>query len=251
MNLSLALNGATKTIQRNAPELLTAVGVAGVAVTSYLASKASIEAAEIVRMDESVAGTHADPKERWKERIKQTWRLYIPTAISGTVTIGCIIAASKAQSQKTAAAVAAYSLTERAFSEYKEKVVEQVGKNKEEKIRDEIVQEHIASNPPPPSMMVVESNGNVLCYEEYTGRYVWSTMEKLRSAQNKINEKILREDYVMLSEFYDLIHIKPTSHSHEMGWEDGKLLELIFSAALTDDGTPCMGFNYNYVRPIT
>lgn len=249
--MNLALTSATKTLQRNAPEILTAVGVAGVAVTSYLASKASIEAAEIVRMDESAGGTHADPKERWKERIKQTWRLYIPTAISGTVTVGCILAASKAQSQKTAAAVAAYSLTERAFSEYKEKVVEQIGKNKEEKVRDEIVQDHVTSNPPPASMMVVETNGNVLCCEDYTGRYVWTTMEKLRSAQNKINEKILRQDYVLLDEFYDLIHMRSTSHSHEMGWEDGKLLELQFSAVLTDDGTPCMGFTYNYVRPIT
>lgn len=239
-----------KQLKRNSPEILTAAGVTGVIMTAYLASKASIEAAEIVRMDEAVGGTHSDPKERWKERVKHTWRLYIPAAVSGTVTIACIIGGTKAQAQKTAAAVAAYSLTERAFSEYKDKVAEQIGINKEQAIRDEIAQDRVNENPPSQAiLMPVE--GNSLCYEQHTGRYFWCTMERLLSAQNKINEQILRQDYVLLDEFYEMIWIAPTSASRKMGWEDGKLLELQFSAVLTDEGRPCMAFDYNYIRPIT
>ncbi len=63
------------------------------------------------------------------------------------MTIVCIVGSSKAGGRRTTAAVAAYSLTERAFSEYKEKVVEQIGKGQEQKIRDEIVQDQVDKKP--------------------------------------------------------------------------------------------------------
>lgn len=245
MNLAIFSTRFGKTVKSNAPEILTGLGVTGVITTSYLSGKASYEAATFLeRMD-----LPSERKERIKKQIKETWRFYIPAGISGVLTIGCIVGASRASGKRTAAAVAAYSLTEKAFSDYKEKVVEQIGKNKEQKVRDEIAQDTVTQNPPS-SMMLVAVEGNVLCYEQYSGRYFWSTMEKLRSATNEINSRIVREDYVLLDEFYDLIFVSRTDASGSMGWGEAKLLELEFSAVLTEDNKPCMAFSYNYVKPI-
>lgn len=246
MNIGLLFTNTIKQLKRNSPEILTALGVSGVITTAYLTAKASFKAAEVI------SGTDLpdDRKDRIKEQVKHTWELYIPAGICGVATMGCIIAGTRAQAQKTAAAMAAYSVTERAFSEYKEKVAEQIGAKKEQALQDEVAQDKVAQNPPS-SMMLVAVEGNVLCCELFSGRYFWSTMEKLRSAQNEINSRIVREPYVLLDEFYDLLFIPRSEASGSMGWEDAKLLELEFSAVLTDENKPCMAFGYNYIRPIT
>jgi hypothetical protein len=246
MKLGDLVGTTIKQLKRNSPEILTALGVSGVITTAYLAAKASFTASEVLQ------GTELpdDRIERIKEQVRHTWVLYVPAGISGAAAIVCIIAGTRAQAQKTAVAVAAYSLTERAFSDYKEKVVEQIGVNKERSVRDEIAQEKVAQNPPTAAMLV-SVEGNVLCCELFSGRYFWSTMEKIKSAVNEINSRIVREEYVFLYEFYDLLHITRTDAANTMGWEDARLLELDFTAVMTDEEKPCMAFSYNYIHLLT
>lgn len=249
MNLSNIVPTAIKMVKSNAPEILTALGVSGVATTAYLAGKASYEAHALIVRSETTGGTAGDPKERFKERAKLTWKLYIPATVSGAVTVGCIIGASRGNSKRTAAAVTAYSITERAFTEYKEKVVEQIGKGKEEKIRDEIAQDHVNKNPAS-SQILMMGKGHVLCYEMYTGRYFKSDMESLRKAVNDINAVALREMYVSLEDFYDIIDLPHTSASDKVGWDFERPMELIFSTVLSEDGEPCLAFEYKGMKPL-
>jgi hypothetical protein len=182
------------------------------------------------------------------ERAKKTWKVYVPAGISGVLTTACIVGASRATNRRTAAAVTAYSLTERAFSEYREKVVEQIGKGKEQKLRDEVAQDRITRNPP--SQVIITSGGDVLCCELFTHRYFKSDMETLKQAQNKINYKILQLLYVTLEDFYDLIDLPHTSNSSNLGWDSDKLMELQFSTILSEGGEPCLAFDYNYTKPL-
>lgn len=249
MNLSRIFHQSLQAIKSNAPEILTALSISGVVTTAYLTGKASYEASVIIHDNESVGGTHGDRKERFKERAKHTWRLYVPAGISGAVTVGCIIASSRGAGKRTAAAVTAYSVTERAFSEYREKVVEQIGKNKEQAIRDEIAQDHILQNPQVKEI-IVTGTGQVLCCELFTHRYFRSDMEQLRKAQNDINAKIVNGYYVSLDQFYDLIGLPYTSTSGNLGWDSNKLMELHFSTVLSEHDEPCLAFDYNYTKPL-
>lgn len=230
------------TLRSNGPEILTGLGVGGVFVTSYFASKSGYEAAQHF--------SEGPPLEEIsvKDRIKQTWKIYIPPAVSGAFTVGCILAGARGSNKRTAAAVTAYSLTDRAFTEYKEKVIEQVSKNKDQKIRDEIAQDHVNANPPSTEMIV--GDGKVLCCELYTGRYFASTMETLRKAQNDINAWLLQMGKAELDSFYDGIGLPYTSASGNMGWEDDRLMELEITWVGTEDNRPCLAFNYNYLAPL-
>lgn len=249
MQPSIFFNRAVKAIKSNAPEILTALGVTGVVTTSYLVGKASFKAAKILEEEQaSDAWGHVNTKEQVIRQTKLTWKCYIPAGVSGVVTIACIIGSSKANGRRTAAAVTAYSLTERAYSEYKEKVVEQLGKNKEQKIRDEIAQDTVTKNPPSKEVIVL-GGGQVLCCELWTHRYFKSDMESLRKAENDINAMIVNTFYVTLDEFYDLLNLPHTSSSDKMGWDSDKLLELQFSSVISEDGEPCLAFDYNYLRP--
>lgn len=242
MNISGIFVTALKQAKLHSPEILTAMGITGVISTSYLASKASVQMA----LDEE---SSFDPAKSNKEKVKRYWKLYIPTGISGALTIGCILGSSQASGRRTAAAVTAFSVTEKAFSEYKEKVVEQIGKNQEQKIRDEIVQTTVIANPPKQEIMIA-GTGHILCCELYTQRYFRSDMEKLRKAQNDINARVVNDVYVALDEFYDLLGLSYTSVSCKLGWTSERLLELQFSTVMSDKGEPCLAFDYNYIKPL-
>lgn len=249
MDLKHLVNTAMKQLQKQSPNILTAIGVGGVVGTSYLVVRATFEAATIIRENEK-EGVIDDPKQRFKERTKQVWRLYIPAGVSGVVTIGCIVGSSRISGRRASAAYAAYSLSELAFGDYKDKVVEQLGKNKEEAIRTELAQEKANENPTGQQTLFVVSGGQVLCCEGHTMRYFRSDMETLRKAMNDVNHKIRNEPYVTLDEFYDLIGLAHTSYSGEMGWDSDKQFELQFHAILSDQNEPCMIFEYNYLKPL-
>ncbi len=242
MNLKELANKVLKEVKSNSPELLTAIGVSGVVTTSFLTAKASFKAARCLGEE--------SPYLSVKEKGKIVWKLFIPPAVAGTVTVGCVIGASKTSAKRTAAAVTAYSLTERAFSEYKEKVIEQIGKGKEQKIRDELAQKNVDGNPVGSKEVVVIGSGQVLCCELLTKRYFRSDMETLRKAQNDINAMLNSGVYVTLEEFYDIIGLSNTSQSDHLGWESDKQMNLDFSTVLSDAKEPCLAFDYNYVRPI-
>ena len=248
MNLSNVFINVSKVLKSNSPQILTAIGVTGVVSTAYLASKATIEATDIIRANEAVEGTHSDRKERIKERTKHVWKLYIPAVVSGGATIACVVCASRVGARRTAAAVATYSLTERAFSEYKEKVVEQIGEGKEKKLRDEIVKDRMKNNPE--TNVIVTGDGEVKCCELYTGRYFKSDMETLKRSENRINYIAMHERYATLDDFYDLVGLGGTCVSGETGWDADKLMELEYTTVLSENGEPCLAFTYNYVKPL-
>jgi hypothetical protein len=256
MNIARLLPNLLKTVKTHSPEILTALGVSGVISTAYLTAKATFKSAKLIEdkinYEEGLSGplNNADAKIRIKAKTTLVWKEYIPPAISGVASIACIIGASKAQGRRTAAAVTAYSLTERAFSEYKEKVVEQIGKGKEQKIRDEIAQDRVNKTPPPSKEVVMIGPGQVLCCELYTHRYFRSDMETLRRVQNDINARINSDKYVPLFEFYELVGLPYTTASNELGWDSDKQMELVFSTVLSEQGEPCLSFDYNYVKPI-
>jgi hypothetical protein len=239
-----------QTIKSNSPEILTAVGVAGVFTTSYLTGKAAYKASRIIAEDEQQGVMFENRKDRFKERVRLTWKLYIPAVASGAVTVGCIVGGSRATAKRTAAAVTAYSLTERAFSEYREKVTEEIGKGKEQKIRDELAQDRVSADQPVSREVIITSGGNVLCCELYTHRYFRSDMESLRRAQNDINMMVVNNLYVTLDEFYDVVGLPHTSVSDQMGWDSNRLMDLIISGTISEGGEPCLAFEYNYVKPL-
>lgn len=247
MTFASVAKRAEKLIADNSPAILTAVGVTGVVATAYLTGRATFKAAQLIALRQNLHDLDEKSHEFTpKENLELVWKCYIPPAIAVTATIAAIIAANQIGTRRTAAVVAAFSVTEKAFAEYRDKVVEKVGEKKAETIRTELAQERVEKNPIDQNKIIVTGNGNVLCYEEWTGRPFYSDMETLRKAQNDINERVLKDNYASLSDFYDLIGLERTSQSSEIGWRsDGRKLDLVFDSILTADGRPCMSVGYS------
>lgn len=231
------------------PLILSVAAGVGTLATAYLTARASFKAAEVIIAWEEENGADDNLKERLKEEIPLVWKFYIPPAISAASTIACIIGANRVEVKKTIAAQTAFAVSERVYSEYRDKVIEEFGERKDQSIRDKMADDRVKKTAPS-SEFVISGPGNVLCCELFTGRYFNSDMETLRKAQNDINAKVLGHDYATMNDFYYLVGLAHTTQGGQWGWKSDKQMNLQFSTVLTEDGRPCLAFEYNYTVPL-
>lgn len=231
------------------PAILTAIAVTGTVTTAVLAGKASFKAANLINeeqgdraYDTEVGLTPEAKPLTTKEKVELTWMLYIPAVSTGATTIAAMITANQIGNRRTAAMAAAYSLSEKAFGEYRDKVVEKLGENKEAKVREELAQDRVRKNPP--SSEVVIATGQVLCFDQHSGRYFQSDMESLKKGRNDLNFKLLREGYVSLNDFYDKIGLPCLEHGEDVGWTTDTEVDIHIFSVLSDDQRPCIAFEF-------
>lgn len=250
LNLNVLIQNGKTVVNQNASTILTAVGVVGVVTTAVLTGKAAVKATELCRDHEEAFPKVWENKKTsviTREKLGLTWQCYISPVASGVTTIGCIVAGHRLDAKKAAALAAAYGLSEKRLQEYKDKVLEKMGVNKERAVRDEVVQDRV--NATPGSNEVIIGTSNVLCFDVYSGRYFESNMEEIRQAVNTVNSYILDHEYASLSHFYDEINIPPTGMSDEVGWKSADLIEVGFSTVMSPDKRPCLAMDFNN-RPI-
>lgn len=233
--------------------ILTGVGVGGTVATAYLTGRATFKAARLISeqqnvMDEVPEDGNDHPINEHEltrfDKVKLTWRLYIPPVGAGVITIGSIIAANRISAKKVAALVVASGVSERALSEYKEKVLEKLGPRKSQDVQDEIAQDRVANTPLPTREIVLAGTGDVLCFDITTGRYFANTMEGVKRAENEVNREIIHFMSCSLSKFYDEIGLPPTPYSDTVGWNLNNHMEVVFSTVLSPDGRPCMAIDF-------
>lgn len=243
---NLLVKQAGHFVRSNSPSILSGLGVTGVIATGYLAFNAGYQTAR----HESEQPPEPSFKNRSLERIKNQWRDYIPPIVAGTVAVTCIIGATRIGNRRTAAITAAYSLSERALVEYKEKVVEKLGERKEQSIRGDIAQDKVKALGSTRDVFLVGS-GTVMCMELHTGRIFIADMEKIRRAEVEINDRLIRCDYASLAEFHTLLGISPTQNAGDFGWTHERgLLKLEIDTTLSEDERPVITFGYNYLQTL-
>ena len=246
MNFQTAIKSIGVLASKNSPTILTATAAVGVVGVAYLTGRAAYKASFVVEADDLYGGALEDPQEDFIRKAKLTWKLYIPATIAGVATITSIIAAHTISSKRVAAYMSLYAIGEKAFTEYRAKVVEQHGANKEAKVRDAVAQDRVTENPVASKEVIITGSGEVLCYETITGRYFNSSVETIRQAQNTLNAEMLNEMYVSLNDLFREIGLPVTGYGEEVGWTVDKQLDIQFSTVLSDDGRPAVAIGYNY-----
>lgn len=243
-NLTAAARSIKGVLERHVPEILTGIGVAGMVTSTVLAVKATPKACLLIndRKDELEV-----EKLPVTELVKTTWKCYIPAVVTCGASIACLVGASSVNFKRNAALATAYKLSEAALSEYKDAVIETIGEKKEQSVRDKVAEERLKKNPVSKSEVIVTGNGTTLCYDPVGNSYFKSSIQQIESAKNKLNARMLSENYVSLNDFYDELGIGPTKLGDDLGWDiykDG-LIDIAFSSRLAEDGTPCLVMDYS------
>lgn len=258
-NVTKLFNTIKTGVNRKSPEILIGLGIAGMITTTVLAVKATPKALELIeeekrrqnrKLVEESLGPECNQITNLKplEVIKVTWKCYIPAAVTGTVSIACLIGSNSVNARRNAALATAYKLSETALTEYKDKVIEEIGEQKEKVIREKIAQDKIDKSSVNKSEVVVVGSGDVLFLEPVCGKPFKSDIETVRKVINDFNYRMTtgQEEYISLSEFYDEFGLRHTTASDDLGWNLGRdgQIDIDFVAGTTEEGKPCLVLDY-------
>lgn len=258
-NFSRIVRSVKVGLYKHSPEILTGIGIAGMVTATVLAVRATPKALILIeeekrRVNEKLLAEAKKNKQENCDRIdklkpveliKTTWLCYIPAAVTGAISVACLVGASSVNLKRNAALATAYSLSKSTLKEYQEKVIETIGEKKEEKIRDSIAKDRLQRDPVINKEVIITGKGETLCYDSITSRYFKCDIEKIRKVENELNKRLISEMYVSLNEFYYEVGLRATNLGDDLGWNvnDG-LIGFEFSSQLAEDETPCLVIGY-------
>lgn len=230
-------------IKKHSPEILTGIGIAGMITTTVMAVRATPKALILIEERKEEIGAE---KLEAMDMVRTTWACYIPAAITGTLSVVCLIGASSVNARRNAALATAYTLSESALKDYQGKVIEMFGEKKNEAVKDAMAKDKVEKNPVVTREVIITEKGNTLCYDAISGRYFKSDIEKIKKAECELNRQILDDMYVSLNDFYYEIGLDSVKLGDELGWNvDSGYIDLSFSSQLASDGTPCLVIDYS------
>ena len=197
MSLKDIRDNVIKSVSEKSPEILIGLGLAGMLTSTVLAVKATPKALDILEQED---------RELSKiDKVKLTWKCYAPAAIGYCTSAACIIGANSVNSKRNAVLAGAYKISEQALLEYRDKVVEVIGEEKEKTIRDSIAEDRVQQGPKQASGVLVAGKGDTLCYDMYSGRYFNSDMDTINRILNDVNYKLMQDMIMSVNDFYDAL----------------------------------------------
>lgn len=231
-------------VKNNSPAILTAFGVAGVAITAYLTAKGQNKATKHVIEKNLERVSAGEELLTLKEKFQLTWKYYVPAALSCGIAIGSVISSQAINSKRNAALFTAVALGETALSEYREKAVELIGKGKEEKLRDAIIQDKVTEKSAEFEKLTLIDTQDQYVYDSFSGRVLVSSVEKLNKAANEVARDCINHDYASLNSFYRRIGLPEIPVGEEVGWNNANPMELNLSSAVVHENKGVLAINY-------
>lgn len=231
-----ALKSVQKSMKKHSPEILTGIGIAGMIATTITAVRATPKAMQLIDARE----IKEDRRLNNKEIVATTWKCYIPAAVTGVLSTACLIGASSANLRRNTALATAYSISETALKEYKEKAIEVVGEKKEQAIRDAVAKDQLEKAEVKERKFIPTGKGETNCFDPLTNTCFKSDMETLRKAENTLNKQMRDDLVITVNDFLQEIGLDPCDSSvgENLGWDiDKGYIDLDFSSQLVD-GVP-------------
>ena len=208
------LGGLTKLIRsghqliiKHAPGILMGMGTVGLGTAVALGIKAGpkavilTEKAEIEKAKNSQDGALME-ELTWQEKLKTLYPLYIPPVGMALFSLMCFWAAHGIDLKRQAVVAGLYSTAEATLNEYQKKVVEMMGEDQANQIRQSIGDDHAKESqqalPPPPEDF--ELGTRKWCY--LYGRRFPCSYNRIKEAQNEINDQMFREMYASEADLF-------------------------------------------------
>lgn len=242
-DLSRVVKKVQRGVVKHSPGILTGLGIASMVGSTVLAVTATPKVLDLIEAEK-------EEKEVDKltplETVKVAWKPYAPAIVSAIFGTACLIGANSVHVRRNAALATAYKISETALHEYRAKVVETIGEEKERDIRDKVNKDKIKKQPVSKSEVIIATQGDTLCYDSLSGRYFKSDIETIKRAANELSYRMLNEMYISLNEFYDELDLEHTGVGDELGWNiDGGKIDIYFSSQIAEDGRPCIVIDFD------
>lgn len=223
-------------LNHHSPTILAGVAVVGVVTTAVLAVKSSSKVDQITADHEAMVEeirdtTPMDAQTREMARaffltgVKLT-HAFLPAIVSGAATITCIVGSNRISTKRYLAMAAAYKGLEETFANYRNRVIEEYGEEKELAL----------SGPRKIERETVDENGNKIkevdivsgTVSQYArvfekGNVNWQYSRDvndlfLRGQQSYFNDVLRIKGHVVLNDIYNALGFPATAEGYVVGW---------------------------------
>lgn len=242
---------------KRSPVILTGLAVAGVVTTVVLAVRASKEFEEAKKEREEALNNveetaknaeNPDQESVKEERKKINWifakkiaKVFLPTFISATLTIGCIIGGQVISLRKQAALAAAYSVSESTLKDYTKKTRDIAGDEKADEIERAVAEKSISKG-----SIIDTGLGDDLFYDRCTGRMFRASTAAIEKAVNTVLREVSGKFSANLNTFYDALNLPNAGLGEAFGWDErSEPLDVRYVAGMTDWNEPYSIICYN------
>lgn len=243
--------------QKHSPEILTAVGVAGVIAAGVMASRATLKLPKLIddknHLIEGIrARAAADALsekeanedevnldslkviENHKNKLVATAyirhgldvaKVYTPAITVGAGAIACILGAHGIMRRRNVALAATLKLVESSFAEYRKRVVDELGEERELDIRYDREEVTVVNEETGKEETTTIAYAGKSPYAKFFDE-MSSQWEKdadynltfLLAQQNHFNDQLHARGHVFLNEVYDALDIPRTQAGGQVGW---------------------------------
>jgi hypothetical protein len=216
-----------KFLRKHGGTLLAIGASVGVVLTAIETGKATIKAEKLVELNKDV------PEYGMKEKVKDCWQFYIPAAVLGAGTIGCIIGSNMLSRKEIASLTAAYMALGKSYQEYRRQVAERIGSEAEACILEKSKVEEPA-----------EEDKQLLCYEPFSNRYFHATEAELYDAFYQVNRDFNLNGEVSINNLYSYLGLDYLPEKDDVGWCSDYMIneweyfwiDFVANKQTTDDG---------------
>ena len=193
------------------PIILTSIGIAGTIITIGNCQNDTVKAMKKLEED----GIKVETK---REKFKYVWKCYIPTMVSGGVTILSIAAAGYLNHKTEMALAAALALNKDNLKKFESKAREIIGDDKVKEIKTEIAKDSAKDISLPKEKV---PDGMVRIYDPYTEQVIDTTIEKISLTKLAINHDLSCKGEVSYNKFIKLLGGKISKNIELLGWSLG------------------------------
>ena len=216
------------TIKIHGPAILTVLGCVGVPVTAYLSGKAAVKSNDMEWNELEIRKVmKQDPAPlTTKDRISLCWKNYIPTVISGGLTIASIIGSNRLSAKEIAMLSASCAGLMSYKAQLEQEIRKRYGEEVLEDIRKSVDEKHAKVLIYPEDT----GNGDLLCFDAFGGRWFYSSEDAVNMALCELNDEfmnesieldndsVLRGGYRCYNDLYQKWGISETHFGWMWGW---------------------------------
>lgn len=232
-------------LQKHSPQLLFVAGAVGVVGTVVLASRATLkleavldehqkwaEKMEVTRDADLDDYTEDDyKKDKLKLYVKTSLniaKLYGPSALLGVASIAMLTGAHVQQNRRIGALTAAYAALDKGFQEYRKRVIEEVGEEKERELRYQVgektIVEETAEGPVTISAKYIKTGlspyarvFDAASSTSWSKEHGYNQMF-LKCQEDYANDLLRARGHLFLNEVYDMLGLERSKEGQVVGW---------------------------------
>lgn len=210
----------------NLPGILIGFGVASLWTAVGLTVKATSKARDILDAERAKTltrdkdGNEIFIEPTFKEKVKLTWKCFLPPVLVGAAGTATIITGSVKGAKKTTAFATAAAMAAETVKDQQEAIKEVVGEEKAKEVQKKVSEKRQERYENGCGGVCTLEEPPLLMKDAFTGEYFYGTHSNIEQVQHYINTRVPRENSVTLNEAYSAAGIYLTSEvSYNFGFK--------------------------------